>query len=465
MLSRRAELPSKNVTRCLLALFLLHCWSDVKCAEVRPAVQTAHLFRSAIRDRVVQTVCGHTLAVPSHFPDPIRAWTGVIAHQFDANDLAEMQRRHGDWVKESLADPLISKEERAARRMRAFTPAPKFAEVTVLQFQTEKPGGFLCVVDTNADGRLNDESALTIVVQKADPLDQSLVLSLTLTSEDEAQLGSLEKIESEQLALPKYQPQKALEVPPACKEAYETLINLDFPATRKNHLPAVVDGADKVIQIIGQGNLRDAADMNLLLAECWYRRARAIGYMELPDVVGRAPIENQDWIDSEFERSFQQLKSLVDVHRPEYILLAVRRERRRSNFSIAQSLVDIYAESHPNPIWRFKKRRDLFREAGDDVRAHDASILFWLKSKAPPDPSCLVIRSSSLQRMRETVADHQVQLAAQRCGQGIWETVLWNTDCDAVLRLIRERATDTRYPVTGKEDARMVRVFELTLAE
>ena len=58
--------------------------------------------------------------------------------------------------------------------------------------------------------------------------------------------------------------------------------------------------------------------------------------------------------------------------------------------------------------------------------------------------------------MRETVSGDHVQLAAQRCDQEIWETVLWNNDCDAVPRRMLERATAARYPVTGKEDARIV---------
>ncbi|MEQ9410382.1 MAG: hypothetical protein RIK87_21790 [Fuerstiella sp.] len=127
----------------------------------------------------------------------------------------------------------------------------------------------------------------------------------------------------------------------------------------------------------------DATISRNLLTDALYRRGRALGYMELPDVVARVPVEDPAALQRQFEATFRRLDELVDTTAPDYILLRIRRERRRGCRGLALELVDLYRTTHPRPIWHYKKRYDLLTELGADFHAHQAAAEMWFRSRHP----------------------------------------------------------------------------------
>lgn len=178
------------------------------------------------------------------------------------------------------------------------------------------------------------------------------------------------------------------------------LERLDDEKHRKERLPEVVAAADAVLAAIDQEELRralatridpddpDAAkqrrrDEKLrdTLAETLYRKGRALGYMELPDVIVQHPIEDPEAHDKAFEENFAALQSWVDTTDRKYFLLQVRRDRRKGRLGKALALLNKHIpDSAPN-YWYFKKRRDIYGELGWDHLAGDEGR--WLLIKFP----------------------------------------------------------------------------------
>ena len=179
------------------------------------------------------------------------------------------------------------------------------------------------------------------------------------------------------------------------------LLALDDPAIRKRHLDRVVATAERVLKLCEQelGGLPPAEDpyrrefeatvgagsgeasseplpayrgpndpignqRYAWAADAAYRRVRAIGYRELPEVVAVQPIEDRAQQDREFDRAFRQLCGLAVIKDPRFVLALVRYERRRGRLDQAYEMLCRHGYEGPAVPWFFKKERDLWDEAG-----------------------------------------------------------------------------------------------------
>ncbi|MCH2124065.1 MAG: S8 family serine peptidase [Pirellulaceae bacterium] len=159
------------------------------------------------------------------------------------------------------------------------------------------------------------------------------------------------------------------------------LHQLDQESTRKDHLHAVVSAADEVIQRIDQQALanffgkridlkKDAEkkkrfeEHRAQLIDALYRKGRSLGYMELPEVLEKHPIEDPAAHATVFEENFAQLQLWVDTSDEKYFLLEVRRERRSQRFGNALKLLNKHNPNGTTNSWLFKKRRDLYQDLG-----------------------------------------------------------------------------------------------------
>lgn len=156
---------------------------------------------------------------------------------------------------------------------------------------------------------------------------------------------------------------------------------LDDVRFRKQRLPKVVRAADAVIRRINRRELaaklgtkgtdksaaaeHKAATQQLkILTDALYRKGRALGYMELPDVIEKFPIKDPEAHDEAFEQAFAELGRWVDTTQTDYVLLHVRHARRKGNFGEALSQLNAQIKKSSNSYWYFKKRRDIYQEAG-----------------------------------------------------------------------------------------------------
>ena len=145
-------------------------------------------------------------------------------------------------------------------------------------------------------------------------------------------------------------------------ETARALIVVDHIKIRKQHLAEVVALCDRLLSRLS--TLASTSDTEALVTELLYRKGRALGYMELPDVIDKFPIADRQRHARLFEENFASLAGRVDMLSPKYILLNIRRERRRGNLPEALRLVEIYGKTHPSPRWYPKKKQDILYEMG-----------------------------------------------------------------------------------------------------
>lgn len=152
---------------------------------------------------------------------------------------------------------------------------------------------------------------------------------------------------------------------------------LDHESHRKQHLADVVSAADAVIAdvdvdaIVANTGLGTTAAQNskvkashAALVDALYRKARAIGYMELSDVVAKHPIADKAAHDKAFEAAYKELDRWVDTKASQYGLVTVRRDRRKGRFGSALGQLERMVKTSADNYWHAKKRRDMYREAG-----------------------------------------------------------------------------------------------------
>ncbi|MCA9089909.1 MAG: S8 family serine peptidase [Planctomycetaceae bacterium] len=175
----------------------------------------------------------------------------------------------------------------------------------------------------------------------------------------------------------------------------------DTNAHRKEALPEIVLLADSVIQTIPRKKLQayfgtrhdDLTDKEKTihkertaqreaLIDALYRKGRALGYMELPDVVKEHPIENQAQLDKNFAANFKELSRWVDTKQQEYVLLHIRKLRRAGEQGQALQLLKEASEDSKHDAWLMaKKRRDMFGELGwTDWREYEQN---WMLRRFP----------------------------------------------------------------------------------
>jgi tripeptidyl-peptidase II len=191
------------------------------------------------------------------------------------------------------------------------------------------------------------------------------------------------------------------EHPQSRRQVLVTKLHLLDNDDRKDRLGEVVEAADSVLATIntrrlrnrlaakpaeddgrGQERLKQAEELKGILIDTLYRKGRAIGYHELPDVIEKHPIENPEQLDRDFEANFRTLASWVDTTESDYVLLHIRRDRRKERYGLAlQQLNKEIAGTSPARKLLHTKRRDLYEHLGwDDWRDYEHA---WLLIQFP----------------------------------------------------------------------------------
>jgi len=392
-----------------LALFL---WIG-SLAEVG-AESPVVLVRTAVEEGRVCGLSGNWLKIPDEISPGVRAWVGIVQYPDGGPGAALIRHRHQLWLQHAWSEDASAppgSQELDARRRHCRQIEPRFFDGVLVERSNQNRNSdatFYWVVDTDIDQNLDDEAIEWVTWNDTSTAtDDHCNAAVLIELHRDADHGRLHvstfhpKRSAEQnehaetprsSAAPLLQPSpddqsKSLrDVPAVVGKSYEKLLKLDDATVRKEHLNAVVDAADVTLDHIDQWQTpadANAAARRELKAEVLYRRARALGYMELPDVVQVHPITDQRWIDDQFEATFQLLEQEVDLTDPQYILLTIRRERRRGNRGAALDLVDVYRRKHPEPVWYHKKRLDLMAELGAAYHAHQTACRMWLQGEKP----------------------------------------------------------------------------------
>jgi tripeptidyl-peptidase-2 len=171
---------------------------------------------------------------------------------------------------------------------------------------------------------------------------------------------------------------------------------------REERLPEIVAAADAVIAAINREELarhfgtqideddpvqtkarKERTEERDDLADALYRKGRALGYMELPEVVEKHPIADAVAHDAAFEENFRELSRWVDTTADKYYLLQVRRDRRKGRQGLALELLNRHLSSEPPSEEHFEKRRDMYGELGwDDWRDYEQR---WMLIRFPAE--------------------------------------------------------------------------------
>ncbi len=183
------------------------------------------------------------------------------------------------------------------------------------------------------------------------------------------------------------------------------LHRLDDEERRKEQLDKVVAAADAVIDQIDTDKLAVHFGRNVneddpvakkahaemqkqreTLVDALYRKGRALGYMELPEVIRKHPIRDRKAHDAAFEKNFDELRKWVDTTEREYVLLHVRRARRRGELGTALKLLNKYIKSGDSSYWLYKKKHDVLEDLDWDFQKEQAArrlLIRFPKDYAP----------------------------------------------------------------------------------
>lgn len=161
------------------------------------------------------------------------------------------------------------------------------------------------------------------------------------------------------------------------------LRKLDASPKRDDNLEEVIAAADAVLAQLNANDIasafafrvtegdsaaakkrKQAETHKALLIDTLYRKARAVGHQELPEVLAKKPIADQKAHDELFEKTFIDLRRWVDTTEPSYFLLHMRRSSKKGNYGESLQLLDRhFSKSTPN-YWHLEKRRELFGKLG-----------------------------------------------------------------------------------------------------
>lgn len=170
-------------------------------------------------------------------------------------------------------------------------------------------------------------------------------------------------------------------------QARKMLLALDQVEIRKQHLGRVVGAADQVIRSLEPPSIdKNGIDkfkeprMYARLVDACYRKGRALGYMELPEVLSENPIEDPAAHDQAFNETYEKLDALVDMDDLRFVLLQVRHHRRAGRPGLAFEKLQIYRNQSPNPKWYLKKQRDIASDTLPGIHHRVAHALWFEKS-------------------------------------------------------------------------------------
>ncbi|MCH2201514.1 MAG: hypothetical protein MK102_06070 [Fuerstiella sp.] len=375
---------------------LLFCLLVVPTAAGEP-IPTI-LWRTPVSDTHVCGVSGRTLELPDPEMVPIRAWAGILTDPTGGSFAAELKRQHlhqmaqrvDHWKRELSGDDATSEINRRIQHARRFDPV--WFDAVVIQ--EEGQPALRLFADDDLDGHLeargtvtSDQTGNSGTASPKDWLRMSLVRIDTTSRVMDAGLPEIPKaaVDAERPG------SEAAAQTGKIGQLYGRLKRLDRPSVRKQHLSEIVAVADQLLLEFERRHRTDSVE----LADLLYRKGRALGYRELPDVIANRPIKNPGQLNLEFEATFARLRSLVDVTRPQYVLLAIRRERRRGYRGAALDLLETCRHNHPHSGWYRKKRSDLLKELKLPLLAHQAAADLWLNGTRPARPIPVIFRMSS----------------------------------------------------------------------
>lgn len=169
------------------------------------------------------------------------------------------------------------------------------------------------------------------------------------------------------------------------------LRKLDDEKTRKERLDEVVAAADAVLAQLDESEIamaltgrlaaddkeeakarKNAEKKKALLIDTLYRKGRALGYMELPEVVAKKTIKNKKAHEKEFEATYKALSKWVDPTGSDYFLLHIRRAARKQQLGESLKWLNKYSSGATPNYWYFEKRRKLYEALGWDHLAENA---------------------------------------------------------------------------------------------
>ncbi|GAB5441621.1 MAG: hypothetical protein Fues2KO_19700 [Fuerstiella sp.] len=367
------------------------------------------LVLASVQGNTVRSVTGRKLSF-GRDRDIRRVWVGILTDPTGgpAREIAVARHRFQlrSWRVDAVPD-VCSCDERHLRQLHATVDRPRYFDIVI--FQQSNRGRLSVVIDRDLDGSLDDEdircipSDESIVGPDRWPPQQLMVKwrggSLQIVSAKQQPLTAEEASPGHRRAVSRDSGavnQTAVEVQKKNSSAetgrwlsvdragkwaddIQRLRELDDPDVRKQQLPKIVAEATQMINQLDGANDSERP----FLIETLYRRGRALGYQELPDVLARFPVQDPADLQRRFEANFRQLQQLVDTTEADFVLLNVRRERRRGCPGAALQLVEHYRRNHPNPVWYHKKRFDLLHEFADNLAIHQAAADLWLHGEQP----------------------------------------------------------------------------------
>ena len=155
------------------------------------------------------------------------------------------------------------------------------------------------------------------------------------------------------------------ELPTHVHSTAARLIDLDG-SNRKQQLDAVVATADELLATLDQLDEATTAatqreQLRRMRVEALYRRARAIGYRNLPGVV--TAFRDAPANDAAYLAAVERLRRDQTLDHPDYFLVAIRAERVRGRPAEALVLLQRYTRLGQRYLFD-KKRGDLYEELG-----------------------------------------------------------------------------------------------------
>jgi hypothetical protein len=114
----------------------------------------------------------------------------------------------------------------------------------------------------------------------------------------------------------------------------------------------------------GAKRRKQAENQRDLLIDTLYRKGRAIGFMELPEVLKKHPIKDKEAHDKAFEETYTALSRWVDPTGEKYFLLHVRRASRKDKYGEALKWLNQYSGSAAPNYWYLEKHRKFYDALG-----------------------------------------------------------------------------------------------------
>jgi tripeptidyl-peptidase-2 len=161
------------------------------------------------------------------------------------------------------------------------------------------------------------------------------------------------------------------------------LHKLDDVKKRKERLSEVVAAADAVLAQLDEAEIalaligrseadnkgdtkkrKSAEKKKSLLIDTLYRKGRALGFMNLPEVLAKNPIKDRKAYNKSFEDNYKALTKWVDPTGSDYFLLHIRREARKQHLGESLKWLNKHSGGAAPNYWYLEKRRKYYEALG-----------------------------------------------------------------------------------------------------